>query len=100
MSVEMPFFMGMWRREFVSIGGYDEDFTGYAGEDNDLVNRLLQNRCRYLRVPAEILHLYHENACDAQTHYENPDWVYNKKMYDARFGQIVRNEGREWGTII
>lgn len=96
-AVEMPFLMGMWRDEFISIGGYDEDLIGYAGDDNDLVERLQWNGCKHFRTPAQIVHLYHGPRCDSQAHFENPAWVYNYNVRKAGRGKIVRNVGREWG---
>ena len=98
-SVQMPFFMGMWKDEFMKIGGYDEDMRGYAGDDNDLVDRLQWNGCRYFRTGAGIVHLYHGPRCDSQEHFENPAWVYNYNVRKAGRGKIVRNVGREWGVL-
>ncbi|MCK9281397.1 MAG: galactosyltransferase-related protein [Melioribacteraceae bacterium] len=98
-AVQMPFFMGMWKKEFLDIGGYDEDLIGYAGDDNDLVGRLLKNGCHYNRVPALIVHLFHGKRCDSQMHWDNPDQVYNYKIIQARKGQIIRNINREYGIL-
>jgi glycosyltransferase involved in cell wall biosynthesis len=98
-AVQMPFFMGMWKKEFLNIGGYDEDFIGCAGDDNDLVDRLLWNGCKHFRTPAKIVHLYHGPRCDSHEHFENPDWVYNYNVRKAGRGKIIRNIGREWGRI-
>jgi GT2 family glycosyltransferase len=89
--------MGMWKDEYISIGGYDEDFTGYAADDNDFTDRMLKNGCSYYYVDAVSVHLYHGLTCDAQPHEENPAWVYNQKLYNERKNIIVRNQGREWG---
>jgi len=97
-SVQMPFLMGMWKDEFMKIGGYDEDFTGYAGDDNDLADRLRWNGCKYFRTPAEIVHLNHGPRCDSQEHFENPAWKHNYDVRKAGRGKIVRNVGREWGV--
>jgi len=96
-AVQMPYLMAMMKREFVAIGGYDEDFTGYAADDNDLVDRLKDFGCEYCRMPAKIVHLYHGKRCDAQEHPENPDWVHNYNLFVQKKGQIVRNAGRQWG---
>jgi SAM-dependent methyltransferase len=98
--VQMPFFMGVWKKEIMDIGGYDEDFTeGYASEDNDFVERLISNGCEYYRTPALVVHLFHGLHCTGQAQLENPLWVRNKKLWDDRKDQIVRNVGKEWGSI-
>jgi len=96
-AVKMPYLMAMMKSLFVDIGGYDEDFTGYAADDNDLVDRLVASGCDYCRMPGKIVHLYHGKRCDAQEHPENPAWVHNYNLYISRKGQIKRNIGKEWG---
>jgi len=98
-AVQMPFLMGMWKKEFMGIGGYDEDFVGYAADDNDLVDRLKLNRCTHFRALTRIVHLYHGNSHDSYMHWDNPDQVYNKKIYDVKKGQLVRNVDRRWGEL-
>jgi len=95
----MPFFMGMWKNQFVDIGGYDEDFTGYAADDNDLILRLQANGCHYIFTDAEVVHLYHGKRCDSQIHWEDPAWAYNRKLFLERKDIIIRNQNREWGKI-
>lgn len=99
MNVTMPYFMGMRKALFVGIGGYDEDFIGYAGEDNDLMGRLIAMGCEYYYTDARIVHLFHGARCDSQEHPENPQWAYNYILLTSRKGIIVRNQGREWGVI-
>ena len=95
--VQMPFLMGMWKKEFIDIGGYDEDFTGYASEDNDFVDRLKLNGCLFLRVPAQIVHLFHGRHKMSGTSWDNPAWAYNRNIYISRKDIIIRNQDREWG---
>ena len=98
--VQMPFLMGVWKQHILDIGGYDEDLIGYASEDNDFVDRLQLIECKYHRVDAKIVHLYHGKRCTGQIMLENPDWVYNNKLYKDRKEIIVRNVNREWGKYI
>lgn len=95
----MPFFMGMMKERFTEIGGYDEDFTGYAADDNDLISRLISNGCYYAFTDAEVVHLYHGKRCDSQIHWEEPAWAFNRKLFLERKNIIIRNQNREWGKI-
>ena len=95
----MPFCMGIRKSEIMEIGGYDEDFTGYAGDDNDFCERLIAKGLTYVRVAGQVVHLFHEGSNDGQMHENNPDWVYNWNLLKGRRGIIVRNVGREWGKI-
>jgi len=98
-GVKMPYLMGMWRNEYFSIGGYDEDFIGYASDDNDFVERVLANGCHYLYTDAQIVHLFHGATCDSFADPENKDWVYNQRLLNERRGTIIRNKNKEWGVI-
>jgi len=95
----MPYLMAIYRHEIMTIGGYDEDFTGYAGEDNDFVDRLKLNGVKHLRTPAMAIHLYHEGTGDGSAHWDNPAWVHNYTLLQNRRGILVRNVGREWGKL-
>ena len=97
LDTRMPFLMAMHREQFYEIGGYDEDFVGIAYDDNDFIQRLLNNGCSYRQTSAVTVHLYHPRA---QDYYQDPpEWQYNKNLFFSRLGSIVRNEGREWGVL-
>ena len=95
----MPFLMALHKNHLLEIGGYDEDFIGYAGEDNDLIERLIDKGLSYLKAEAFAVHLYHGPHCDGQMHPENPAWVYNWNLFQNKLGIIERNVGREWGKL-
>lgn len=97
LNTNLPFLMAINRHEFFSIGGYDEDFTGFAYDDNDLIDRLLCNGCRLCLTQAQTIHLYHprHDAGKEQT----PEYQLNAKLYRERKGKIIRNKGRDWGII-
>lgn len=100
-AVTMPFLLGMHKKHFIDIGGYDEDFTGYSADDNDLIERLKCYGLKHERTKAEIVHLYHGKRCDSQTHWNegNTAWEHNYKLFLDRKGIIKRNIGREWGVL-
>ena len=105
-AIEMPFFMGMYKEEYMNIGGYDEDFLGYAGDDNDLIFRLRYNGAnkqglKYYFTQSQIIHLYHGSRCDSKMHPENPAWAYNYNLFITKREQkiIIRNQNREWGKL-
>ncbi len=94
----LPFFMGVPKSLFLEIGGYDEDFTGYAGEDGDLVRRL-DKASDYKEINADVVHLwnvrgmaYREYAPNLQNSFRNKDVFGDRNT-------ILRNEGREWGIL-
>jgi GT2 family glycosyltransferase len=97
--VEMNFLMAIYKNEIIEMGGFDEDFTGYAGEDNDFIERLKLKGLLHFRTPASAVHLYHGGHGDGNTHYENPAWVHNWNLLQSRRGTLIRNVGREWGRV-
>jgi len=100
LAAQMPFLLGLPTQEFLDIGGYDEDFIGYAGDDNDFIYRLLDNGIRQLRTNADIVHLYHGGSnINPGFHHDNPSWVYNWNLFTSRRGIIKRNVGRSWGAL-
>lgn len=90
-SIRMPFFMTIPKQTFIDIGGYDEDFIGVAGEDNDLMDRLMSVKS-LISAPVTITHQSHEDVpWDERREY-------NYKLWKDRKGLLVRNQNREWGV--
>lgn len=96
LNVRLPFAMGLSRERFVDIGGYDEDFTGIAFDDDDIVGRLREDGCHYREVAARVVHLFHGRGGKAGHDYATK-WGHNRDLYRARQGVVYRNLGREWG---
>ena len=96
LDATLPFFMAMSKKRFFDIGGYDEDFTGVCWDDNDLTERLVLSGGRYKPVDADVIHLFHPRH-NYRSALIKRRWNHNKALYDARRGQIVRNQNREWG---
>lgn len=98
LNTEFPFFFGVSTADFIDIGGYDEDFLGNCWDDQDVIMRLKQNGASYLKLPYRVVHLYHSRL-RYETIKIRDMWEYNKRIYDAKFGTIKRNVGREWGSL-
>lgn len=94
LNTKLPFLMAMKKSIYYDVGGYDEDFTGQAFDDTDFVTRLTDFGCEYITTPAKCVHLYHSrNSPDRNV----TRWQYNKELFEARRGIIIRNIGRTWG---
>lgn len=96
-NVKFPFFLAMKRKEFIGIGGYDEDFTGTDYDDEDLVNRLVVNGCSHVETEALAIHLWHPRL--TMTQERIPRFEHNKRLFEQRQGILVRNVSREWGVL-
>ena len=99
MAVQMPYCMGLWKQHYLDIRGYDEDFSGYACEDNDFINRLKLKGLTYHKTEAKVIHLFHGNRCDSKIHWDNPMWAKNYNLFLERKNKIIRNEDRNWGKL-
>jgi glycosyltransferase involved in cell wall biosynthesis len=96
-NVKFPFFIAMKKHEFMSIGGYDEDFTGTDYDDEDLIMRMLDNGCSHIETDAVAIHLWHPRL--SMTNERIPRFEHNKRLFEQRRGIILRNENREWGKL-
>lgn len=97
LNTKIPFLMAIHRDELLAVGGYDEDFTGFAYDDNDFIDRLQDNGCSLCLTQAKTIHLYHARHDIGLE--QSPEYLYNQRLYLSRKGQIVRNIGRDWGKI-
>lgn len=96
----LPYLMAISREQFFEIGGYDEDFTGIAHEDGDLVARLLMNGCEYDTTDAKTIHLYHPHFWEGKEYA--PESLFDLNLYyyrNQRLKKILRNENWEWGRM-
>ncbi|MEO6538452.1 MAG: glycosyltransferase family 2 protein [Ferruginibacter sp.] len=53
--------MAFWKKDLLTVNGYNEDFTGWGKEDSELAIRLINNKVqkRFLKFGAICYHLYH-----------------------------------------
>lgn len=83
------------------LRGYDEDFTEYGYEDDDLAVRLGAIGVRFdHRVDIVGEHLWHPRH-DLGAEMERMRTLHYQKMEEFRAGRlgVERNLGREWGAI-
>jgi len=93
---KLPFCIGLYKRHLIDIQGYDEDLTGWACDDDDIINRLLLKGLKFYFTEAEVIHLYHEKQYE-RGNREHPKFLHNYNIYQERKNTIVRNIGKEWG---
>lgn len=101
----LPFFMAMRKDVFLAIGGYDEEFTGYAVDDIEFIQRLRMNGCTYYQNQAHIVHLYHSKYMDVRAGFKDiveqeKQHQYNKDLYETKKTIIIRNRNKKWGELI
>lgn len=91
-----PFLWAINRKEFIYIGGYDEEFEGIAIDDLDLRDRLMLNGCSLFPTDAQIIHLFHRNDYGSNIK-ERRDANYN--LYQKKQGLVIRNHNHDWGNL-
>lgn len=77
---------GFWIVKFnevFSIGGYDERFTIWGGEDDNLVERMKNNGCITNKVPVDLYHLPHASLKNS---------AFNNPQYRTQCGLIYVND--------
>lgn len=101
----LPFFMAMRKDVFLAIGGYDEEFVGYAVDDIELIQRLRLNGCSYYQTQTHIVHLFHSKYMDIRAGFKNIEeqekqHQFNKDLYETKKNIIIRNRKHKWGELI
>lgn len=69
-----------------SIGGFDEEFVGWGGEDEDLARRMFRMGARFKAIPQS--YVYHLD------HARRTQQVASQIFYRKFDGDVVRNGGR------
>ncbi|MBP0016934.1 MAG: hypothetical protein J7647_05170 [Cyanobacteria bacterium SBLK] len=78
----LPFFQ---RDRLLEIGGWDENFLGWGGEDQDIIERYLADGRYFCRSPELIyLHLFHEKTQqwnETEVIDKNRQYYYQKRQF-------------------
>lgn len=77
--------MAFWRDDLLKVNGYDQDFVGWGGEDNEMANRLrnsgiVQKRIKFRCVA---FHLFHGH-CRDESGLEANNTIYRQSMAQKR----------------
>ncbi|PWA06137.1 glycosyltransferase family 2 protein [Flavobacterium psychrotolerans] len=56
--------VSFWRKDFIAINGYNEDYEGWGREDSDLVIRMGNNgiKAKRLRYAGIVYHIHHKTS--------------------------------------
>ncbi|MBT4880101.1 MAG: glycosyltransferase family 2 protein [Alphaproteobacteria bacterium] len=68
--------LGVSRKDFISVGGFDERYEGYGQEDSDFVIRLLRSGIKRINMEyvGPVLHLYHSRKQSYTGPNKNADY--------------------------
>lgn len=100
--------LGMFKDEFIGIGGYDEDLIGYGGDDQSLILRAMYlgytlmwwanspvDFTRRIVTPRDLVGSNMENSDWMETEHLNRQTTLDK----IDRGEFVTNTNRIWGQI-
>ena len=65
--------IGVWRSDFMTVNGFDEDFMGWGFEDSDFAVRLINSgiKIKLGTFATGVLHMYHRETSNKK---EGPSW--------------------------
>jgi glycosyltransferase involved in cell wall biosynthesis len=77
-----------WKKDFVSVNGYNEDMTGWGREDSELITRMINKGCigKRVRYCGLIYHIWHPPASKAS--FNKNDQI----QKDATLNKTIRCE--------
>jgi glycosyltransferase involved in cell wall biosynthesis len=94
--------LGCFKKEFMDIGGYDEDFMGYGYDDTDLLRRLWAKGCELYWFGGIYIERIKTHRWMKGQYMKNKNWRETEKLnkeigwekFDA--GLLERNTGKPW----
>lgn len=95
---------GILKRDFMRLGGFDEDFAQHFGyEDTDFLRRVQAlNIPAWIRDDMLVLHQWHYHAGDKPGEGDRGEGMQtNSQVYQRKLAEhaVVANRGREWGVL-
>lgn len=78
-------FVHFWKKDFVTIGGYNENFVGYGHDDDDIYTRMKQLGLKQIKISHDSCHIFHIPHDDsyriANYEHKNINWTSRKNFY-------------------
>ena len=89
--------------DFYAIGGFDEKFTGYGGEDTDFAERFNKQNFAFILINDEVLHQYHFKYSPPLNYLEaiveNANLFYQKHGYFPMYSWLKEFCKRNYVTF-
>lgn len=93
------------KEDFIKVGGYDERFEFYGGEDKELIERLLRNGLNFGYISQEYLSIIPTSKSTKIKHYRIKSW-HKMKEYKTKIwaentvnNLMTANVGKDWGGL-
>ena len=91
--------MAFWKKDLEKVNGYNEAFTGWGKEDNDLAVRLMNAgiKLRFVKFSAIVYHLHHKIS--DRPHFAENDALF-KKSIQNKITYVEKGIDQHKGAII
>lgn len=96
--------IGMFKQDFLNLGGYNEDLIHYGYDDKDLVCRALKSGFKIMRIGGEYFGLASGHVRHPTDNYPNDDWKFTQRrnaivsLINVASDKLIANQGRNWGS--
>lgn len=101
--------IGMYKDEFMSLGGYNEDLLGYGFDDHDLMIRAMNSGFKLMWwagvSPNDFTNRIRTPRSQIGGNMENKNWRETERtnktisLTNIASGRLVANQGRKWGYV-
>jgi hypothetical protein len=101
--------IGMYKNEFISLGGYNEDFSGYGFDDHDLMIRSMNSGYKLMWwagiSPNDFTNRIKTSRSEVGLNMENKNWRETEKknkvisMTNIASGKLIANVDKKWGYV-
>jgi len=96
--------LGMFKKDFLSLGGYDEDMIGYGYDDKDLLMRAFHSGFKILYTGSNYCTMVKNHSPHASGRYQYSNWKYTESrnallsLFNLSRGKLIANKGIRWGS--
>lgn len=95
--------IGMFKKDFMWLGGYDEEIKGYGNDDHDLVCRAFHSGFDLVKFGGDYFTEPKGHRRHHLENYKNKDWKFTQRknillsLLKIKYGVLIANQDKHWG---
>ena len=95
--------LGMFKEDFMALGGYDESIESYGFDDHDLLMRAWHSGSQVIRFGGEYMRITADHRRHPTGNYKIKDWKYTQRrnslisLLNLHHKRYTANENHHWG---
>jgi hypothetical protein len=95
--------LGMFKEDFLTLGGYDESIESYGFDDHDLLMRAFHTGSKVVRFGGEYMRITEDHRRHPTGNYKISDWRYTQRrnslisLLNLHHKRYQANENHHWG---